>query len=202
MPGSPSAFETDFGWVIAEETATNALNFSIASHHTTVSTGDEIVTLMFLGSWKTIRWLLQTFDWRKSSSRTLQAMPLSLKWWSLHCSSSKKDTCSTYWWITVPSSKNVSIARKILSLQESVPWVVSSDGWVHVFQENHAELVPMADLEKPTNKVFYLPLQVVCKESSSTTKLCAVFDASAASSSGMSLNNTRLVGPTGSLITC
>ena len=64
------------------------------------------------------------------------------------------------------------------------------------FDQNHAELVPTADLENPVHKVFYLPLQVVRKESSSTTKLRAVFDASAASSTGISLNDTLLVGPT------
>ena len=39
-------------------------------------------------------------------------------------------------------------------------------------------------------------MQVVCKSSSSTTKVCAVFDALAASSTGTSLNDTLLVGPT------
>lgn len=56
----------------------------------------------------------------------------------------------------------------------------------------HAEIVPADDLNKPPEDVFYLPL----KESSTTTKLLAVFDASAKSSSGMSLNDMLLVGPT------
>ncbi len=55
------------------------------------------------------------------------------------------------------------------------------------FQEGHAELVPPDELDKPTSKVFYLPMQAVYKESSSTTKIRAVFDASAVSSSDGSL---------------
>ena len=61
---------------------------------------------------------------------------------------------------------------------------------------DHAEEVPMSDLEKPVEEVFYLPVHVVHKESSTTTKIRAVFDASASTSSGISLNDTLMVGPT------
>ena len=61
---------------------------------------------------------------------------------------------------------------------------------------NHAELVPSTDLKKPREQVFYLPVQVVVKESSSTTKVHAVFDASSKSTSGTSLNDQLLTGPT------
>lgn len=60
----------------------------------------------------------------------------------------------------------------------------------------HAETVPLGDLDKPEHEVFYLPMHAVYKNSSTTTKIRAVFDASAKSSSGMSLNDTLLVGPT------
>ena len=55
------------------------------------------------------------------------------------------------------------------------------------FESGHAEAVPEA---KPPHdhSVFYLPMHVVRKR--------AVFDASAKTSSGVSLNNTLLVGPT------
>ena len=45
-------------------------------------------------------------------------------------------------------------------------------------------------------EVFYLPIHVVRKDSSSTTKVRAVFDGSARTSTGVSLNETFLVGPT------
>ena len=60
----------------------------------------------------------------------------------------------------------------------------------------HAEIVPVADLQKPLEKVFYLPMLAVRKEHSTTTKIRVVFDASAKSSTGTSLNDTLLVGPT------
>ena len=64
------------------------------------------------------------------------------------------------------------------------------------FINHHAEEVPLADLERPREEVFYLPMHIVRKESSMTTKIRAVFDASAKTSTGTSLNDILLVGPT------
>ena len=64
------------------------------------------------------------------------------------------------------------------------------------FDCGHAAMVPLSDLDKPTSEVFYLPMHIVHKESSSTTKIRIVFDASAKSSTGVSLNDVLVVGPT------
>ena len=64
------------------------------------------------------------------------------------------------------------------------------------FVSKHAEPVPQADLQKPPSEVFYLHIHVLRKETSSTTKVQAVFDASAKTSTGVSLNDILLVGPT------
>lgn len=59
----------------------------------------------------------------------------------------------------------------------------------------HAELVPPEDMNAPTSEV-YLPMHTVHKQSSTTTKICAVFDASMKSALGVSLNDILIVSPT------
>ena len=61
---------------------------------------------------------------------------------------------------------------------------------------HHAEPVPSADLCKTEADCFYLPMHGVVKEASTTTKLRIVFDASAKTSTGYSINNSLLPGPT------
>ena len=60
---------------------------------------------------------------------------------------------------------------------------------------DHAELLKPIDFKKEHSKIFYFPIHVVWKETSSSTKVPPVFDASAKSASGVSLNDLLLVGP-------
>ena len=62
------------------------------------------------------------------------------------------------------------------------------------FDLHHAELVPAEEQLNHPN--FYLPMHAVLKDSSTSTKLRVVFDGSATTTSGLSLNQTLLVGPT------
>ena len=57
-------------------------------------------------------------------------------------------------------------------------------------------MIQVADIEIQPDRIYYFPMHVVYKASSTTTKVRAVFDASAKSSTGVSLNDTLLVGPT------
>lgn len=89
--------------------------------------------------------------------------------------------------------------RTFFSLERSL----SSKGQFQAFDSvmkeyldlGHAEAVPSEDMDKPQAEIFYLPMHAVYKSSSTTTKVRAVFDASAMSS-GVSLNDTLVVGPT------
>ncbi len=58
----------------------------------------------------------------------------------------------------------------------------------------HAHIIPKEEL-LPPHEIFYLPVHGVFKDSSSTTKVRPVFDASARSTTGTSLNDKLHVGP-------
>ena len=74
-------------------------------------------------------------------------------------------------------------------------WEEFCRGLDEYIEMDHAELVLKEDLEKPDKDCYYLPMHAVRKESSSTTRLRIVFDASAKTSSGHSLNDQLLTGP-------
>nr|CAH7728997.1 unnamed protein product [Callosobruchus chinensis] len=60
----------------------------------------------------------------------------------------------------------------------------------------HMTRIPQAEICSPKlNTTYYLPHHGVLNSSSTTTKLRVVFDGSSASNSGLSLNETLLVGP-------
>ncbi|CAG7828591.1 unnamed protein product [Allacma fusca] len=59
----------------------------------------------------------------------------------------------------------------------------------------HMKLVPEDELNLPDSETYYLPHHAVLKESSTSTNLRVVFDASAKTSSGYSLNDKMLIGP-------
>ena len=59
----------------------------------------------------------------------------------------------------------------------------------------HAQPVSPKD-SQPSNNCYYMPVHSVYKQSSSTTKVRAVFDASARSTNSISLNDLLAVGPT------
>ena len=60
----------------------------------------------------------------------------------------------------------------------------------------HAEKVLSTDLDKSPSDTYYMPIHVVYKQSSTTTEMRPVFDALTKSSTGVSLNDTLMVGPT------
>ena len=63
-------------------------------------------------------------------------------------------------------------------------------------ETGHMEKVPANETCCEDSKSFYLPHHCVLKADSTTTRLCVVFDGSAKTSTGKSLDDTLMVGPT------
>ena len=99
------------------------------------------------------------------------------------------------------SSLGGSMARAKACLQRMKKKINSSDGFGQLYLDfmneyftlNHMEKVPRDELNKKPS--FYLPHHGVLRMESLTTKLRVVFNGSAPTTSGQSLNDIMYVGP-------
>ena len=192
-PGSPVAFETKFGWVLAGETNATVPTNHVTTYHTSILSDDDVLKKFWEIEEKpmsdstlsleerTVMHHFRDHHSRSGSGRFVVPLPR------------KADARP------IGESRSQAV-RRFLSLERSLRAKNQFDKFETVMKEyvdlGHAEPVPPSDLEKPQHQVFYLPMHAVHKDSSTTTKIRAVFDASAKSSSGVSLNDTLLVGPT------
>ncbi|XP_015119530.1 uncharacterized protein LOC107042842 [Diachasma alloeum] len=86
--------------------------------------------------------------------------------------------------------------RRLLSLERKFKWNPKlAEDYTKVINE-YMDLGHMKRIEAEVEDGFYLPHHAVFKETSLTTKTRVVFDGSARSSSGVSLNEALMVGPT------
>ena len=191
--GTPVAFETVFGWVLAGPTDQLSPETCIATHHALVATGDD---------------LLRKFWEIEESTKHESNLSPEEKFVVQHFDENHCRTPNGRFIVPLPKkphapplgeSRTLAV-RRFLCLERSLRAKGEFDAVESVIKEyfvlKHAEPVPTADLDAPPGSVFYLPMHVVKKESSTTTKIRAVFDASAKSSSNVSLNDILLVGPT------
>ena len=192
---TPTAFETQFGWVLTGRTnASSANNHAVASHHTTIVSGDDLIRKF----WETE----ENPKHQVESNLSAEERAVVQHFKETH---SRSDTSR----FVVPLPKDPrgpllgesrsQAVRRFLTLERSLYAKGQFQEFAKVIDEyfelDHAEPVPPEALEKPVKDTFYLPMHAVRKEHSTTTKLRVVFDASAKSTSGVSLNETLLVGP-------
>ena len=87
----------------------------------------------------------------------------------------------------------LSVERRLANHPQKQAYVDFMNGFIDA---GHLERVPSDELFKLPHDVYYLPHHHVVKESSTTTKLRIVFDASAVTTNGTSLNDSLMTGPT------
>ena len=123
-PGSPNAFETEFGWVLAGRLDSLGPNH-VASHHTSFVAGDDLLRRFWeiensevcLSSEE--RSVMQHFKethYRTDARRFVVPLP--------------KNSCQTTWRISLSGSKEVPLPRTFLTLQGSVQGIQRRDGRV------------------------------------------------------------------------
>lgn len=192
-PNSPVAFKTIFGWVLAGKTQ-HTTSHHVTSHHVTTMLSDNDVLRKF--------WEVEEL--------TSDNVPLSLEDQSVmnHFKDTHHQNPDGRFIVPLPRRTGVKplresrsqALRRYMQLEHSLLKKGQFAQLDYVMREylylGHAESVPAEDLQKPHEMVFYLPIHAVYKASSSTTKVRAVFDASAKTTSGISLNDCLLTGPT------
>ena len=100
--------------------------------------------------------------------------------------------------IHLGKSRNTALKRFLQnerSLKAKGHWEPFSQGVQEYLDLKHAEMIPLHQLTPEPSGSFYLPMHGMTEESSTTTKLRIVFDGSAKTSSGKSLNDSLLPGP-------
>ena len=195
-PESPTALETEFGWVLcggAGPASSSSAHACVTTFHSTVNSGDDILRQF---------WEIEETP-TDHSTLSIEERTV-VRQFESNFSRSKEGR------FVVPLPRNPSArqigesrsqaVRRFLSLERSLTARGRFQELDDVMQEyldlGHAEPISGADLERPIEETFYLPTHAVYKATSTTTRVRAVFDASAKSSTGVSLNDTLLVGPT------
>ena len=197
-PSEPIAQATTFGWVISGPgTSIKHTTSIICSHHfQQVAESDE----------PQLDQLIVNF-WDAENEETPE-LPLSVLETQV-----QQNYLATVAYLAKDKRYQVTLPKKPdakklgLSRDQAVSRFLSNErsvrrrGIYKSFQEviqayldlQHAEPVPLSNQLPPLH--YYLPMHAVFKHSSTTTKIRVVFDGSATTTSGTSLNQTLLVGP-------
>ena len=191
-PGSPTAFETKFGWVLAGLVESQGHPHQIATHHASLV---ETTSSANFGKLKKVQEATSNSSPRRDQlCLTSKKVIVVMK--AANSSSLFPGNLTHHHWANLVHKRSEGFSLSSVRYIQKNEFSTFDGVMQEYFDLGHAEPVPTADLEKPEKDVFYLPMHAVNKESSTTTKIRAVFDASAKSSSGVSLNDLLLVGPT------
>ncbi len=191
-PSSPMALETALGWVLAGAAESHSQVTNHVANHVALLSGDE---------------LLQRFWEAEEPPNEHPIMSSEEMEVVKHFQSNHTRTALGRFVVPLPRKPGLEelgesrsqAVRRFLALERSLhskkQFAEFADVVNEYFTLGHAEPVPVTDTNKPPSEVFYLPMHAVKKPSSTTTKLRVVFDGSAKSTTGVSLNDTLMVGP-------
>lgn len=201
--GEPFALNSDLGWLVVGEVESTKNNNH--AFHVQLSKNDEAPTRVEVSNADldhrlTTFWELETLP---------EAVPLTEEEHTCveHFRSTHSQRDDGKFVVHLPfksyppnlgESRDMAIQR-LKQLERRLARQPEVSQEYHAFMKEYQELGHMEEV--PQNEVmssnnYYIPHHYVLKEESTTTKLRVVFDASARTTNGKSLNDCLLVGPT------
>ncbi|XP_040151923.1 uncharacterized protein LOC120893847 [Anopheles arabiensis] len=189
--GKPWLVETHFGWVVTGNT-----------HHSSVGP-----RLCHLSAYDTpLEETMQRF-WESETIAEDPVLSVEENACEKHFAATTVRNSSGRYVVSVPFNSNPNIVlgeskeiadRRLRSIERRLNTNAKMKEEYVKFMKEYEHLGHMKRLTSPANdsvEHYYLPHHAVVKESSTTTKVRVVFDASCKTSSGYSLNDKLLVGP-------
>ncbi|XP_052891389.1 uncharacterized protein LOC128299453 [Anopheles moucheti] len=190
--GKPWLVETPFGWAVAGNTSLVSTSIQRSCHTTTIQA--------------TLDGMLQRF-WETESIMEGPAMSLEENMCEKHYVATTHRNAQGRYVVSLPqnlsSSRVLGLSRaiadrRLLGVERRLKSNPEMDIEYKRFMREYEELGHMRKLTEPVDDSIthcYIPHHAVLKESSTSTKVRVVFDASCKTTSGYSLNDTLLVGP-------
>lgn len=191
-PNAPTAFDTIFGWVLTGGAATDG-DQQIGSHHIAVEPDIDYLRMFWEieepPSSTTLTKEEEDSEQHFQENYTRDSMGRFVV--SIPFNSNK---------LNLGVSRDMAI-RRLMQVERRLSRKPHQREQYLKFMEEyqalgHMSKIPADQLPEKTGTTHYLCHHFVENEDSSTTKLRVVFDGSAKSSSGVSLNDTMLVGAT------
>ncbi|XP_037931353.1 uncharacterized protein LOC119666142 [Teleopsis dalmanni] len=169
--------ETIFGWMISGQILADA------------ASNDVISTLNLERFWE-----IEEIENEKEKPNSDDELCLDL-----YKTTTIKDTDGRYI-VQIPFKEDLSLGNsrkqavaRLLSLEKNINKKLKKE--YAEFMREYEQLGHMVKTKDQNKGLYYMPHQAVIREKSLTTKLRVVFDASAKTSNGKSLNNIMMTGP-------
>ncbi|XP_055714278.1 uncharacterized protein LOC129808526 [Phlebotomus papatasi] len=188
--GLPLMKNTTFGWVVVGSCDNSTVNSNLVTCNLTTLENIE----------QTLRKFFTIEDVPKQSSSKEEHKQVE----ELYSSTTTRDADGRYI-VQLPFNSNLeklqtnrsSAMRQLHFLETKLKkdvdlWEKYSNIFEEYLEKDFIEVVPYNELERQS---FYMPHHCVVKKEAVSTKVRIVFNASSPSSSGVSLNDTLMVGP-------
>ena len=196
-PSEPAAQATIFGWAIIGPVKSRGADvLPISANSAQVLNPDEHLDTLMISFWKSEEPEAPPQPLSQQEKQVERIYVDTVSYWPLE----SRYQVALPWKPDVPplgDSRSQALSRYISNERSIIRrniWKPFQDVIEQYLQLGHAEIIPAS--EPVPQHTYYLPIHGVFKQSSTSTKLRVVFDGSALSTSGISLNQSLMVGPT------